>query len=70
MTEGKTVLLQKDKQKGTAVDNYRPITCLPTMWKLLSGMLSDEIRSHLQMQKGAERMHAELQRNQGSVTYI
>ena len=47
MTKGRTVLLQKDKAKGTAVGNYRPITCLPTMWKLLSGMISDEIRSHL-----------------------
>jgi Reverse transcriptase (RNA-dependent DNA polymerase) len=48
MTQGRTVLLQKDKAKGSAVDNYRPITCLPTMWKLLSGILNDEIRSHLE----------------------
>lgn len=51
MTEGRTVLLQKDVQKGTAVENYRPITCLPTMWKLLSGIVSDGIRSHLQQNK-------------------
>jgi hypothetical protein len=48
MSGGRTILLQKDSSKGTAVENYRPITCLPTMWKLLSGLLSDEIRSHLQ----------------------
>ena len=47
MTKGRTILLQKDKLKGTAVENYRPITCLPTMWKLLSGIISDEIRNHL-----------------------
>jgi hypothetical protein len=29
MTSGRTTLLQKDKEKGTAVENYRPITCLP-----------------------------------------
>jgi hypothetical protein len=47
MTQGRTVLLQKDKAKGTAVDNYRPITCLPTMWKLLSGIIGGEIQNHL-----------------------
>jgi hypothetical protein len=47
MTKGRTVLLQKDKAKGTAVDNYRPITCLPTMWKLLSGIIGEEIQRHL-----------------------
>ena len=47
MTTGRTVLLQKDKLKGTAVENYRPITCLPTMWKLLSGVLGAEIQNHL-----------------------
>jgi hypothetical protein len=47
MTEGRTVLLQKDKAKGISADNYRPITCLPTMWKLLSGIISEEIQSHL-----------------------
>ena len=47
MTQGRTILLQKDASKGTGVENYRPITCLPTMWKLLSGILSNEIRRHL-----------------------
>lgn len=47
MTTGRTVLLQKDKAKGTAVDNYRPITCLPSMWKLLSKIISDSLQRHL-----------------------
>ena len=29
MTKGRTVLVIKDKTKGDAVGNYRPITCLP-----------------------------------------
>ena len=28
--------------------NYRPITCLPLMWKLLTGILGDEIYQHLE----------------------
>ena len=31
MTTGRTVLCQKDPQKGNVVDNYRPISCLPLM---------------------------------------
>ena len=40
MTYGKTYLCQKDQSKGNAVDNYRPISCLPVMWKLLTGVLA------------------------------
>ena len=36
LTYGRTVLCQKDRTKGNAVDNYRPISCLPLMWKLLT----------------------------------
>ena len=35
MTLGKTVLCYKDPSKGNVVDNYRPILCLPLMWKLI-----------------------------------
>ena len=31
MTNGRTVLCQKDLQKGNTADNYQPITCLPLM---------------------------------------
>ena len=34
LTKGRTVSLQKDKTKGNIASNYRPITCLPIMWKL------------------------------------
>ena len=31
ITFGKTVLCQKDSSKGSAIDNYRPISWLPLM---------------------------------------
>ena len=43
MTKGKTTLIQKDPNKGTALNNYRPITCLPMMWKILTAEIREEI---------------------------
>jgi len=43
MTYGRTVLCQKDIAKGNSVENFRPITCLPLMWKLLAGIVSEDI---------------------------
>ena len=37
MTYGRTVLCVKDRSKGNAASNFRPISCLPLMWKLLTG---------------------------------
>ena len=48
MTTGRTVLCMKDSGKGNAVDNYRPISCLHVMWKVFSGMLTEEIYEHLE----------------------
>ena len=48
MTTGRTVLCMKDPGKGNAVDNYRPISCFPVMWKVFSGMLAEEIYEHLE----------------------
>ena len=42
-----TVLLIKDKVKGNAVGNYRPITCLPIMWKVLTGIIAEDLYQHL-----------------------
>jgi len=47
LTTGRTVLIQKDQTQGNNPSNYRPITCLPTSWKLLSGTLTDRITQHL-----------------------
>ena len=51
MTYGRTVLCQKDTKKGNAVDNYRPITCLPLMWKVTTGIISEEMYNHLEREK-------------------
>ena len=39
MIKGRTVLIQNDKSKGNEASNYRPITCLPLTWKLLTGII-------------------------------
>ena len=43
MITGRTALVQKDKSKGNVASNYRPITCLPIMWKLLTGITSERL---------------------------
>ena len=62
MVKGRTVMIQKDPAKGTAVSNYRPIACLPLLWKLLTGIFAGKIYDHLQVnnllpdeQKGCRR---------------
>ena len=47
MVKGRTVLIQKDPAKGRSASNYRPIACLPLMWKLLTGIFADKIYDHL-----------------------
>ena len=47
MVKKSTVLIQKDSAKGTVVSNYRAITCLPIMWKLLTGIFAEETYDHL-----------------------
>ena len=51
LTRGRTSLLQKDKSKGNVASNYRPITCLPLMWKLLTGLIANQIYAHLDQEK-------------------
>ena len=43
MAHGRTVLYQKDPQKGNMADNYRPIACLPLMCKFLTGVIAEEM---------------------------
>ena len=51
LTTGRTSLLQKDKSKGIVASNYKPITCLPLIWKLLTGLIADQIYTHLDQEK-------------------
>ena len=51
LTRGRTSLFQKDKSKGNVESNYRSITCLPLIWKLLAGVIVDQIYAHLDQEK-------------------
>ena len=51
MTTGKTIFCQKDPGEGNATDNYRPILCLPFMWKLMIGITANSVYEYLQVYK-------------------
>ena len=62
MIKGRTILTQKDVEKRKAASNYRPITCLPLVWKLQTSVITKEIYAFLdtnllipQEQKGGRR---------------
>ena len=48
MVTGKTLLCIKEIQKRILVSYLRPITCLPLIWKLLTGILAEEMDEHLE----------------------
>ena len=50
LTEARTVLVMKDAKKGNIASNYRPITCLPILYKLLTGILAEELYRHVEEQ--------------------
>ena len=47
MTKWKIALIQKDPSKGTAPNNFRPITCLPMTCKILTTQIREEIYSSI-----------------------
>ena len=47
LTKGRTALLQKDKSKDNITSNKLPVI----MWKLLSGVIADQIYGHLDQKK-------------------
>ena len=51
LTRGRTSWLQKDESKGNVASNYRPLTCLPYMRKLLTGGTADQIYAYLDQKK-------------------
>ena len=62
LTYGRTVLCVKDVRRGSVADNFRPISCLPLMWKLLTGVIADSLYEFLEYnemlpfeQKGCKR---------------
>ena len=46
MIKRKTTLIQKDPIKRIAPNNYRPITCLPIMGKMLTAPIYYSLTSH------------------------
>ena len=48
---GELFFCQKDRTKGKAVDNYRPISCLPLMLKVLTGVISEHLYIFLEKEK-------------------
>ena len=63
LTRGRTSLLQKNKSKGNVASNYRAITCLPLMWRLMTGVVADQIYVHIDQQKVLPEEQKEFQRN-------
>lgn len=51
LTEGITYLLPKENTNRADPANYRPITCLPTLYKLLTSIISRKIYQHLESNK-------------------
>ena len=51
LTRERTSLFQKDKSKDNLENNFRRITCLSLMWKLLTGVIADQIYVHLDQEK-------------------
>ena len=51
MTHDRTVPCQKDLKKGNTAKNYRPITCLSLMWKLLTRVIAEEMYNYLEREK-------------------
>ena len=73
MTKGRTRVIQKDPHKGAAPNNYRPIPCLPMMWKILTAQIREEIYFSLtsrrlfhKEQKGCRK----LSKGTGELLYI
>ena len=48
MVTGKTLLCIKEIQKGNFASIFRPVTCLLLIWKLLTGILAEELYEHLE----------------------
>ena len=47
MTNGKTTLIQRHQSKRTAPNNFRTITCLPMMWKILTAQIREKFYNSL-----------------------
>ena len=48
LCKGRTVLIQKDINKGTTPSNYRRITRLPMIYKLITSVMKECIQTHIE----------------------
>ena len=55
MTHVRTVLCQNNPRKGSEVENCRPISYLPLMLKLLTGMIAEEMYDYLKQDKFCQK---------------
>ena len=51
MRLGRTILCLEGFAKGNAADNFRPISCLLLMWKLMSGVIAESMYTFLDKNK-------------------
>ena len=49
MISGKTILCQEDPGKRNAECNYQPISYLPLMWNLMTGIIANSVHEYLEM---------------------
>ena len=47
MVESRTILAQKHAGKGNTIRSYRPIVWLNLLWKLLTGIINENVYDHL-----------------------
>ena len=68
--DDRAVPCQKDQRKGNTADNYRSITCLTLIWKLLTGVIAEEMQNYLEREKSSSRRTKMMQKtkswNRGS----
>ena len=51
LVKGRTSLIPKETTAQQTPNNFRPITCLPTVWKLFSGIIANKIMLHVKRNK-------------------
>jgi hypothetical protein len=49
LTQGTTLLLPKDQQNLQDPAKYRPITCLPTLYKIITSLIAHRIYDHCEL---------------------
>lgn len=51
MTKGRTCLIPKNEKKGNEISHFRPIMCLPIIWKVFIVILAEQVYGHMNSEK-------------------